>query len=59
MVNSTASFTGHAGLINGASDLFLEVFGARGRHARAAVGMASLPLDLTVEIQMVVEMADD
>jgi len=55
MVNATESFAGHSGVINGASDLLVQIFGARGRHARAAVGMASLPLNLTVEIEMVVE----
>jgi len=58
MVNATEDFTGHSAVINGASDLLVEVFGPRGRHARAAVGMASLPLNLTVEIEMVVEVAD-
>lgn len=55
MVNATESFTGHSRVINGASDLLVEVFGERGRHARAAVGMASLPIGLTVEIEMLVE----
>jgi enamine deaminase RidA (YjgF/YER057c/UK114 family) len=55
MVNAAPDFTGHPQVINGASDLLVKVFGDRGRHARAAVGMASLPLDMTVEIDMVVE----
>lgn len=55
MVNSAADFTGHSHVINGCSDLLVELFGERGRHARAAVGVASLPLGLTVEIEMVVE----
>ncbi len=59
MVNSAEDFTGHSQVINGFSDLMVEVFGERGRHARAAVGMASLPLGLTVEIEMVVEVSDD
>jgi enamine deaminase RidA (YjgF/YER057c/UK114 family) len=55
MVNSTEDFQEHPRVINGASDLLVSVFGERGRHARAAVGMASLPVNLTVEIEMVVE----
>lgn len=58
VVNATEDFTQHSQVINGASDLFVEVFGERGRHARAAIGAASLPLDLTVEIEMIVEIAD-
>jgi enamine deaminase RidA (YjgF/YER057c/UK114 family) len=41
-------------VINGASDLFVELFGERGRHARSAVGMADLPFGMAVEIEMVV-----
>lgn len=59
MVNATESFTGHSQVVNGASDLLVEIFGTRGRHARAAVGLASLPLNLTVEIEMVVEVTGD
>jgi enamine deaminase RidA (YjgF/YER057c/UK114 family) len=55
MVNATEDFTMHPMVINGASDLFVEVFGDRGRHARSAVGMISLPLNITVEIEMIVE----
>jgi enamine deaminase RidA (YjgF/YER057c/UK114 family) len=55
MVNADPDFTGHAQVMNGASELLNEVFGERGRHVRAAVGMGSLPADLTVEIEMVVE----
>ncbi len=40
--------------MNGCSDLLVEVFGERGRHSRAAIGMASLPMDTTVEIEAVV-----
>ena len=58
MVNAAEKFTEHSKVINGCSDLLVEVFGERGRHARAAVGMASLPLGLTVEIEMIVEVAD-
>jgi enamine deaminase RidA (YjgF/YER057c/UK114 family) len=55
MVNSDPSFTDQPKVINGCSDLLVEVFGERGRHARAAVGMASLPIGMAVEIEMVVE----
>ena len=56
MVNSSPEFTGHSRVINGFSDLMEEVFGPEiSKHARAAVGMASLPRDQTVEIETVVE----
>ena len=55
MVNATPEFTDHPRVINGCSDLLVQVFGERGRHARAAVGMASLPANIPVEIEMVVE----
>ena len=58
MVNATEEFKDHSKVINGCSDLLIEIFGERGRHARAAVGMASLPLNLTVEIEMIVEVSD-
>ncbi len=54
-VNCTPDFVDHPKVINGASDLMVAVFGDRGRHARSAVGMASLPGDMVVEIEMVVE----
>lgn len=57
MVNSTPDFTDQHKVMNGFSDLIVEIFGDRGRHARAAVGMASLPIGLAVEIEMVVEIA--
>lgn len=50
-VNSTAGFTDHAKVINGASDFIGELLGAKGAHARAAVGCASLPLGVAVEIE--------
>lgn len=56
MVNATPDFTQHPQVINGASDLLVAVFGERGRHARAAVGMASLPFNIPVEIEMLVEL---
>ena len=55
MVNSMPDFTDQSKVINGCSDLLVEVFGERGKHARAAVGMVSLPIGLAVEIHMVVE----
>ncbi len=55
MVNADPDFTGHSQVMNAASEFLNEVFGARGRHVRAAVGMGSLPANLTVEIEMVVE----
>jgi enamine deaminase RidA (YjgF/YER057c/UK114 family) len=54
-VNSTESFTDHPKIINGASDLLVEIFGDRGRHARFAVGASSLPLGIGVEIDAVIE----
>lgn len=58
MVNATSSFSEQSQVINGCSDLLVEIFGDRGKHARAAVGMASLPLGMAVEIEMIVEVAD-
>ncbi|MDP5069587.1 MAG: RidA family protein, partial [Congregibacter sp.] len=55
MVNSDPDFIEQPAVINGFSDLIVEVFGERGRHARAAVGMASLPRGQAVEIEMIVE----
>ena len=55
MVNSSPDFTDQPRVINGCSDLLVEVFGERGRHARSAVGMASLPMGIAVEIEMIVE----
>lgn len=59
MVNAHPSFVQHSQVINGFSDLMVEVFGDRGRHARASVGMSSLPNNIPVEIDMIVEVADD
>jgi enamine deaminase RidA (YjgF/YER057c/UK114 family) len=55
MVNATPEFTDQPQVINGASDLLVAIFGDRGRHARSAVGMGSLPFNIAVEIEMVVE----
>jgi enamine deaminase RidA (YjgF/YER057c/UK114 family) len=54
-VASTPDFTGHPAVANGASELLGEIFGDRGAHARSAVGVAALPLDAPVEVEMVVE----
>jgi len=57
MVNGTPEFTDHPRVINGCSDLFVEVFGDAGRHARSAVGMGSLPMAIPVEIECIVEVS--
>ena len=54
MVNAAPDFEDHPKVVNGCSDLFVEVFGARGRHARSAVGMSSLPGGIPVEIEIIV-----
>jgi enamine deaminase RidA (YjgF/YER057c/UK114 family) len=54
-VASAPGFTGQPGVVNGASELFGEVFGDAGSHARSAVGVAALPLDAPVEVEIVVE----
>ena len=56
-VASAPGFTGQPAVLNGASDLLADVFGERGRHARAAVGVAALPLGAPVEVDLVVEVA--
>jgi enamine deaminase RidA (YjgF/YER057c/UK114 family) len=56
-VASAPSFTGQAQVANGASELLIEVFGDAGRHARSAVGMAVLPLDSPVEVELIAEVA--
>ncbi len=58
MVNADPSFTQHSQVVNGFSDLMVEIFGDKGRHARASIGMSSLPGDIAVEIDMVVEISD-
>jgi enamine deaminase RidA (YjgF/YER057c/UK114 family) len=55
MVNATPDFTEQPEVINGFSDLMVAVFGENGKHARAAVGMGSLPRNIAVEVEMVVE----
>ena len=56
-VNSAPGFTRQPWVINGASDLLVEIFGDAGRHARSAVGASDLPLNIPVEIEMIVEVA--
>lgn len=58
MVNATSEYGSQPEVINGCSDLFVEVFGERGRHARSAVGMGSLPRGIPVEIEVIVEVTD-
>ncbi len=59
MVNAAPEFGNHPQVINGFSDLMVEVFGDRGRHARSAVGMGSLPDQIAVEIEMIVEVVEE
>jgi len=58
-VNAIPEFTEHTAVINGASDLLVEVLGEAGRHARLAVGVGSLPGNVAVEIQVVAELRED
>ena len=58
MVNSAPDFDQQPAVANGCSDLLVEVFGDRGRHARSAVGMVGLPGNIPVEIEMIVEVSD-
>jgi len=58
MVNCTSDFTQHPFVINGFSNLMVEIFGEKGKHARSAVGMNSLPFNISVEIEMIVQVED-
>lgn len=58
MVNTTPDFTQQPAVANGCSDLMVEVFGEQGRHARSAVGMNSLPNNIPIEIEIIVEVTD-
>jgi enamine deaminase RidA (YjgF/YER057c/UK114 family) len=58
LVNCPSDFTDQPKVINGASDFLVEVFGARGKHARSAVGTNALPMNIAVEIEMIVEVSD-
>jgi enamine deaminase RidA (YjgF/YER057c/UK114 family) len=57
MVNAAPDFGDQPKVINGCSDLLVEVFGERGKHARSAVGMGSLPMGIPVEIEVIVEIS--
>lgn len=59
MVNATVDFKDHSKIINGYSDLMVAVFGEKGKHARAAVGMGSLPGNMAVEVEMIVEVYEE
>jgi enamine deaminase RidA (YjgF/YER057c/UK114 family) len=54
-VNSTPDFLDHPKVVNGVSDLFVEVFGDKGKHTRSAVGMVQLPGGIPVEVEVIVE----
>ncbi|MEX2519328.1 MAG: RidA family protein [Paracoccaceae bacterium] len=56
-VNSTPDFPDHPKVVNGCSDLMVEVFGDKGRHARSAVGLANLPFGVAVEVEAIIEIA--
>ena len=58
MVNCTDDFKDQPKVINGYSDLMVEIFGDKGKHARSAVGMNSLPLGIAVEVEVIVEVED-
>jgi enamine deaminase RidA (YjgF/YER057c/UK114 family) len=58
MVNAVPAFEQHPQVINGCSDLMVQVFGENGKHARSAVGMCSLPMNIAVEIEMIVELKE-
>jgi len=57
-VNSEPDFYGHPSVINGCSDLLVEIFGEKGKHSRTAMGAAALPLNVSVEINMIVEIEE-
>lgn len=57
-VNSEPDFYGHPQVVNGASELLVEIFGDKGKHSRTALGAPALPLNVAVEINMIVEVED-
>jgi len=59
MINAVDSFENHPQVMNGASDLLIEIFGDAGKHARSSVGVSSLPIGTPIEIDMVVEIKND
>jgi len=58
MINSSPEFTDHSKVMNGYSDMMVAVFGESGKHARSSVGMYSLPFNIAVEVEMIVEVED-
>lgn len=58
MVNATQDYTEHSKVINGFSDLMVQIFGEHGKHARSAVGMSSLPVNAAVEIEVILEIKE-
>jgi enamine deaminase RidA (YjgF/YER057c/UK114 family) len=58
LINSTPEFTDHPKVTNGFSDTMVQVFGDKGKHARSSVGMCSLPFNIAVEIELIVEIED-
>ena len=58
MVNCTGDFKDQPKVINGYSDLMVEIFGEKGKHARSAVGMYALPMNIAVEVEVIVEIED-
>ena len=57
VVNATPEFLEHTKVINGASDLLVQIFGEAGKHARLAVGYASLPWNISLEVELIAEVA--
>lgn len=57
-VNGISGFNSHPAVVNGASELFLHIWGEAGKHARSAIGVAELPFDAPVEVELTVEVAD-
>ena len=55
MINSTSEFEDHPKVLNGCSDLLVQLFEERGLHARSAIGVSSLPFNVAIEIEMVIE----
>lgn len=58
-VNSTEDFSEQSKVINGASDLLIEIFGEKGKHSRIAIGVMNLPLNASIEISMIVEVKSE
>jgi enamine deaminase RidA (YjgF/YER057c/UK114 family) len=58
LINSVPEFTGHADVMNGASDLMVQIFGEQGRHVRTSVGVSSLPHDFTASVYIIVRVND-